>query len=72
MTLDLPLTLAILALGLGLFGFAAWRARQPADPFKVRMINYTFVQLLAVLVVLLMAAHVLSLMGIQTGGGLRT
>jgi hypothetical protein len=32
------------------------------------MVNYTYVQLFAILVVLLMAAHILSFMGITTGG----
>jgi len=70
MTLDLPVTLAILVAGLGLFGFAAWRARQPADPMRPRMVNYTMVQMAAILIVLLMAAHVATFMGIHTGGRL--
>jgi hypothetical protein len=70
MTLDLPMTLAILSAGLGLFGFASWRARQPPDPLRPRMVNYGLIQLAAILVVLLMAAHVASFMGIHTGGRL--
>jgi hypothetical protein len=67
MTLSLPVTIAIFAAGLGLFAFATWRVRQPAEPLKVRMVNYVYVQLFAILVVLLMAAHILSFMGITTG-----
>lgn len=67
MGLSLPVTLAVLAASVALFGYATWRASQPADPLRVRMINYTHVQLLAVLVILLMGAHVLSFFGIQTG-----
>lgn len=67
MTLSLPVTVVLLALSFGLFGFASWRARQPSDPLKVRMINYTYVQLVAILLILLMAAHLLSFFGIETG-----
>jgi len=67
MVLSLPLTVALLLASLGLFAFANWRARQPAEPLKVRMVNYTFVQLFAILLVLLMAAHILSFFGITTG-----
>jgi hypothetical protein len=61
MELGLAATLAITCLGLGLFGFANWRARQPAEPLKVRMVNYHLVQMAAIIVVLLMAAHLVTL-----------
>ena len=67
MELSLPATTAILTAALGLFAFATWRARQPAEPLKVRLVNYTFVQLFAILLVLLMVAHILSFFGITTG-----
>jgi hypothetical protein len=41
--------------------FANWRARQPAQPFKVRLVNYHVVQMAAIVVVLLMAAHLATL-----------
>ena len=67
--LDLPLTLAILAATIALFAFASWRAYQPADLLKPRMINYAYVQFLAIFVALLMGAHVLTLLGVETGAG---
>lgn len=70
MTLGLPVTLGILAAAFALFGFALWRGRQPADPMRVRMVNYHLVQLFAILIVLLMAAHLLTLFkGTPTAAG---
>ena len=62
MELSLPVTLTILVLTMGMFAFANWRARQPAQPLKVRMINYHVVQIVCVVVVLLMAAHLMTLL----------
>jgi hypothetical protein len=61
MILDWAVTLTLLAAGLGLFGFATWRARQPPQPLKVRMVNYHYVQFLALLFILLAVAHVITL-----------
>lgn len=61
MELGFEATLAIAALGVALFGFASWRARQPAEPLKVRWVNYHMVQFTGILVVLLMAAHLVTL-----------
>ena len=61
MTLDLPATLTILTVAFAIFAFSAWRARQPPNPLKVRMINYNVVQLFMVVVLLLMLAHVVTL-----------
>ena len=63
MTLDLPVTLAILAATAALFAYASWRASQPPQPLKVRMINYHVVQILAVVVALVMLDHVITLLG---------
>lgn len=43
------------------FAFANWRARQPAQPLKVRMVNYHVVQMACIVVILVMAAHMLTL-----------
>jgi hypothetical protein len=67
--LGLPVTIGIFASALGLFAFASWAAFRPPDPLKPRMINYAFVQFLAIFVVLLMGAHILTFMGVQTGTG---
>ena len=73
MELSLPVTLTILVLTLGMFAFANWRARQPAQPLKVRMVNYHVVQMICIIVVLLMAAHLVTLFSGQPltprGGG---
>jgi hypothetical protein len=67
--LGLPLTLTILMMAIGLFAYASWRAWRPVDPLKPRMINYAYVQFIAIFVVLLMGAHILTLMGVETGAG---
>jgi cytochrome b561 len=65
MELSLSVTLAILVLTLGMFAFANWRGRQPAEPLKVRMINYHVVQIGCVIVALLMMAHLATLLSGQ-------
>jgi len=75
MELSLPVTLTILVLTLGMFAFANWRGRKPAEPLKVRMINYHVVQIVCVVVVLMMVAHLGTLLTGQAapigGGGRR-
>jgi cytochrome b561 len=75
MELSLPVTLTILALTLGMFAFAYWRGSLPAQPLKVRMVNYHVVQIICVVVVLLMVAHLVTLVSGQPlpprGGGRR-
>ena len=61
MDLSLTATLAIVVMSFALFGFANWRARQPAEPLKVRMINYHVVQMACIVVILLMAAHLVTI-----------
>ena len=61
MNLDWTLTLTMLAASFGLFGFANWRARQPAQPLKVRMVNYNVVQILALVLVIVVLAHLVTL-----------
>jgi len=69
MELSLPVTLAILVLTGGMFAFAYWKASQPAQPLKVRMINYHVVQIICVVVVLLMVAHLVTLITGQAPRG---
>jgi len=71
MELSLPVTLTILVLTGAMFAFANWRARQPAEPLKVRMINYHVVQIVCVVVVLLMVAHLVTLLSGQPLSGKR-
>ena len=61
MELNFNATLVITLLSFCVFGFANWRARQPAQPLKVRLVNYHVVQMAAIVVVLLMAAHLVTL-----------
>ena len=48
-------------------------ASRPAEPLKVRMVNYHVVQMVCIIVVLLMAAHLITLLSGQPltprGGG---
>lgn len=62
MELSLPFTLTILVLTMGLFSFAYWRGSRPAEPLKVRMVNYHVVQIACIVVVLLMVAHLVTLL----------
>jgi len=61
MELSLTATVAVAVLSLGMFGFANWRARQPAQPLKVRMVNYHVVQMICIVVLLLMVAHLVTI-----------
>jgi hypothetical protein len=70
MEMNLPVTLAIVALTGAIFAFAFWRAKQPAEPLKVRMVNYHVVQIVCVVVILVMAAHLVTLLfGAPLTGG---
>jgi amino acid transporter len=74
MDLSLTATLSIVVLTFIVFGFANWRARQPSEPLKVRMINYHVVQMVCIVVILVMAAHLITIFsgrpvtGQQPGG----
>ena len=69
MELTLPMTLAIVALTVAVFVLASWRARQPAQPLKVRMVNYHVVQIVCIVVILVMSAHLITLLfGVSLGG----
>jgi hypothetical protein len=69
MDMNLPITLVIVGLTAALFAFASWRARQPAQPLKVRMVNYHVVQIVCIVVILVMGAHLITLlMGAPVAG----
>lgn len=61
MDLNLPITVTIIAFIGVVFAFANWRARQPAQPLKVRMVNYHVVQMACIVLLLIMAAHLVTL-----------
>jgi hypothetical protein len=54
-------------LTVALFGFASWRARQPVDPLKVRLIkiNYHVVQIFCIVAFMYLLVHLMGLFGIH-------
>jgi hypothetical protein len=61
-------TLAILLAALAVAALANWRERRPRDLGSPPLVPYTAIQLIAVVVAILMAAHLVSLL---TGQPLR-
>jgi hypothetical protein len=61
MDLGLYPTLGILALLIGLIAFSSWRGRRPSEPLKVRMINYHIVTLVCIVAVMVMLAHLITI-----------
>ncbi len=59
--LSLNWTLGLLALGAAVFVYATVRARRPREIGTVRLIPYGAIQFLALLVVILMLAHLYTL-----------
>ena len=58
----LGVTIASLAISLAVLGLANFMSRRPAKPGSVRMVPYHAVQFLALVAVLLMLAHLVSLL----------
>ncbi len=70
MELNLPVTLAIVAVTVAIFVLAVIRGKKPAEPLKVRMVNYHVVQIVCIVVFLVMGAHLVTLiMGAPLTGG---
>jgi hypothetical protein len=59
--LSLTVTLIILGAALVVFGIATYKARHPAEVGEVRLIPYTGIQYVAIVVIVLMLAHVVSI-----------
>jgi hypothetical protein len=59
--LSLALTLAILLAALAAAGLANYRERRPREVGEVPLVSYSAIQLVALVVALLMAAHLVSL-----------
>ena len=59
-------TLAILLAALAIAALANWRERRPRDLGRPPLVPYTSIQMIAVLVIILMLAHVVSLLTGQT------
>ena len=66
--MGLELTLAVLFAALAIAALANWRERRPRDFGRPPLVPYTAIQAIAVLVAILMLAHVVSLL---TGQPLR-
>jgi uncharacterized membrane protein YidH (DUF202 family) len=60
--MSLALTVAILLGALLVAGFANWRERRPRDLGRPPLLPYTTIQVLAVLVIIVMLAHLVSLL----------
>ncbi len=60
--MGLELTLAILIAAFAVFAGAIFISRKPVEPGQVRMIPYGGIQFLAIAVVLVAAAHLISLL----------
>jgi hypothetical protein len=60
MDIGLYPTLGLVALSLELFAFAYWRAHKPAEPLKVRLMNYHYLMFFSAVLVLVMLAHLIS------------
>jgi hypothetical protein len=59
--LSLALTLAILLAALAAAGLANYRERRPREVGEVPLVSYSAIQMVALVVALLMAAHLVSL-----------
>jgi hypothetical protein len=58
----LTVTLIILACGLALAGFANFMSRRPTEPGRPRLVPYTGLQFVGLLLVILMLAHLVTLL----------
>lgn len=66
--LSLPVTLALLAVGLGLTLLFGWRGARPPNLKRgPRLLPYRFLMLLAAAWVLVMLVHLANLLGLETG-----
>ena len=59
--MGLAATLAVLAVAVAVAGFANWQERRPRPAGDPPLIPYTGIQMFAIVVALLMAAHLVSL-----------
>jgi hypothetical protein len=66
--MSLSVTLAVMLLTLGVGALCAWRGAAPPNPHRgPRLVPYRFLMVLCGAIVLYLAAHVLSLLGVTTG-----
>jgi hypothetical protein len=60
--MSLTVTVLLLIGALAAAGLANWRERRPRDPGDVPLISYAAIQMVALVIALLMAAHLVSLL----------
>jgi hypothetical protein len=60
--MSLTATLAILAAAALVFGWATYKGRQPYEPGRARYVPYLAIQFVAVLAIILMAGHLVTLL----------
>ncbi len=67
--MGLTLTLILLAAALALAVFARYQSGRPKEMGQVKWIPWTTIMILSGVVALFMIVHVLTLLGVETGGG---
>ena len=60
--IELAVTLVVLLITIGLIALSYYKAKQPPNPLKPRLINYPLLTILLALVFLAVLAHVVSLL----------
>jgi hypothetical protein len=60
--MSLPVTIAILTAALAVLALATYKARQPYEPGKPFAVPYMAIQFIAVLAVILMLGHLVTLL----------
>ena len=58
---ELAITIAALVVEIGLFALCYYKAKQPPDPLKPRLVSYPFLMLFMALLFLATLAHAISL-----------
>jgi hypothetical protein len=69
--MTLTVTLIILGVSMALTGLFGWMGARPKTPGKPQMVPWQFLMMLTAVVVLLMAVHLLNLVGLETGNRTR-
>ena len=69
--LSLTVTLIVLASSLAGAAVLVWMEKRPATPGRIRFLPTTPLIFLALIVAVVMVVHLLTLMGVETGGGRR-
>jgi len=69
--MNLPITLALLAVGVVLTVFCGWMGQRPKTPGVTPLAPWQLLMLASAAWCLMMVVHLLNLFGAQTGGGQR-